>query len=363
MNALIKPPSDVGAPLVSIIIDNFNYARFLAQSIDSALAQSYERVEVVVVDDASTDGSRDIIAGYATRVVPVMQTENRGQGAAFNAGFQASRGDIVMFLDADDWLYPQAAERVAASWRPGQSKTHFRLDLVAADGSRIDTHPPPEVRLDRGDVVPRMLECGRYETVVTSGNAIAREALTANLPIPEEPFRIAADGYLATVVPFHGPVQCIEECLGAYRVHGANAYASAQASGSLCSRIHKFLAHDIQKSIVLHDKASAAGLRLAAEPQLKDAQHLERRLASLRLDAASHPFKNDRRVALALRGMAASRRARLSWPRRAAFAVWFALVGLLPARLAQSLVSWKLEPASRPPGIHRHVHRLRRLLG
>lgn len=171
-------------PLISIVIDNFNYARFLVQSIDSALAQTYSRIEVIVVDDASTDGSRDVIGQYAHRVVTVLQASNRGQGGAFNAGFLASRGDIIMFLDADDWLYPHAAERIASQWLPGQSKTHFRLDLVDAGGVRIDTHPAPEVRLDRGDVVPLLLDFGRYETVVTSGNAFARSALESNLPMP-----------------------------------------------------------------------------------------------------------------------------------------------------------------------------------
>ena len=68
------------APLVSIIIDNFNYERYLPQSIDSALAQTYARVEVIVVDDVSTDRSRAVMAAYADRIIRVLQAENRGQG-------------------------------------------------------------------------------------------------------------------------------------------------------------------------------------------------------------------------------------------------------------------------------------------
>ncbi len=349
-------------PLISIVIDNYNYAAYLAQSIDSALAQTYPLVEVIVVDDASTDGSRQIIERYGHRVVSVLQPVNRGQGAAFNAGFLATRGDIIMFLDADDWLYPQAAARVAASWQPGQSKTHFRLDLVNASGEHIDIHPAPEVRLDQGDVVPFLLDFGRYETVVTSGNAFARAALEGNLPMPEEAFRIAADGYLATVVPFHGPVVCIEDCLGAYRVHGRNAFALTLSSDDVCARTRRFLAHDAHKDRALKAKASAAGVRLCGTPQLKDPLHLELRLASLRLDPGGHPYRGDSRARLALRGILASRRARLSWLRRGVLAAWFLAVGFLPQHAAAAAIHWKLQPSSRPAGIQRQMNRLRRLL-
>ena len=128
---------------VSVLINNFNYARFLAQSIDSGLAQTYPHTEVVVVDDASHDGSAALIHGYGDRVVPVLQDRNGGQGAAVNAGFARSRGDIVIFLDADDYLYPHAAERVVASWRGGLGKLQYRLDLVDVAGEKLDLYPAP----------------------------------------------------------------------------------------------------------------------------------------------------------------------------------------------------------------------------
>lgn len=349
-------------PTVSIIINNFNYACYLRESIDSALAQTHP-VEVIVVDDASGDESRAIIEVYAGRVTAVFQAENRGQGAAFNAGFEASCGQIVMFLDADDWLYPHAVGRVVADWRGGQSKTHFRLDLVDAKGVKFDTHPAPEVRLDCGDVLPVLLETGRYETVVTSGNAYARAALQSTLPVPEPQYRTGADGYLSTVVPFHGPVTCIEDCLGAYRVHSANAYAIGSGTLDLCGRMRTYLAHDVYKDRALRLKAAAAGRCVRGTPQFKDALHLERRLASLRLAPATHPHPGDGRLRLTLRGVLASRRASLSWRRRAVWAVWFMAVGLLPRGPAGRAIEWKLQPASRPPKMMRSMARLRRILG
>jgi glycosyltransferase involved in cell wall biosynthesis len=104
-------------PLVSVVIPVYNGARFLAQAIDSVLAQTYPAIEVVVVDDGSTDDSRDLIARYGDRVVAVSQA-NGGVARARNAGIRASRGELVAFLDQDDWWRP---EKIAAQVRVFQS--------------------------------------------------------------------------------------------------------------------------------------------------------------------------------------------------------------------------------------------------
>src|SRR5580692_7737105 len=102
-------------PLVSILINNYNYAKFLDQAIDSALTQTYGKVEVVVVDDGSTDASLEIMAGYGDRIVAVTK-QNGGQASAYNAGFDASRGEIICILDADDLFLPHKVSRVVAAY-------------------------------------------------------------------------------------------------------------------------------------------------------------------------------------------------------------------------------------------------------
>ena len=95
---------------ISVIITNFNYGHFLKACLASVAAQVRSADEVIVVDDGSTDGSADALA--ETAGVRVIAQKNRGQAAAFNAGFAASSGDIVLFLDADDVLAPEALQVV-----------------------------------------------------------------------------------------------------------------------------------------------------------------------------------------------------------------------------------------------------------
>lgn len=92
------------APLVSILIPCYNAGPFLASSLDSALAQSYERCEVIVIDDGSTDDSLQVARSYEPRGVTVISQKNTGQPGALNAALRAAKGAYIQFLDADDLL-------------------------------------------------------------------------------------------------------------------------------------------------------------------------------------------------------------------------------------------------------------------
>ena len=345
-------------PSVSIVVVNYNYARFLPRSVDSALAQTHPRTEVVVVDDASVDESPEVIRTYGDRVVPVLRARNGGQAAAFNSGFEACRGEIVLFLDSDDWLYPETASRVQAAFAPGVAKVQFRLHLVDGAGKHIDLFPAPEVTFDDGDVVPRLLSSGRYETTVTSGNAFARSTLSAILPVPEEEFRISADGYLVTVAPLYGRVVSIEEPLGAYVLHGANNWMATTGTG-LGERFRRSLEHDFHRYDALRRKAAERGLAVSADLGLRDPLHLSYRLGSLAFDPPNHPVPQDSRAVLALRGAWASRSARLPRGRRLLLAAWFLAVGVLPRRVAAALISWRMVPDTRPMALRRVLPKIR----
>ena len=118
--------------LVSIIINNYNYARYIAAAIDSALAQTWHPLEVIVVDDGSTDDSWAVIERYGERVRALRQP-NGGQGAAYNAGFEASRGEWVLFLDSDDLLDVGALARMLSLVNDKVVKVHGYLRRCDAD--------------------------------------------------------------------------------------------------------------------------------------------------------------------------------------------------------------------------------------
>ena len=120
----LRPQVSNLVSMISIIIPNYNGAKFLREAIDSALDQQGVELEVIVVDDGSTDDSRAILESYGGRIRPYFQ-KNKGASTARNVGLKMAEGDYVKFLDADDWLIPdalsiefQAAESYQDSERP-----------------------------------------------------------------------------------------------------------------------------------------------------------------------------------------------------------------------------------------------------
>ncbi len=339
-------------PLVSIVVNNYNYERFLGDAIESALGQTHPHTEVVVVDDGSTDGSREIISGYGDRITPVLK-ENGGQASAFNAGFAASRGEVVVFLDADDYLFPQVAGRVVAAWEPGLAAVQYRLEQVDALGRPLGSASPPYgVRMESGEVWRILLERGSRVHPPTSGNGFCRTALQQIFPLPEAEWRISADGCLVTLVPFYGRVASIEEPLGAYRLHGGNLWASLDGKNGRETLAQ--VQYDLRKQELLARRAAALGHAVPRGLSLRDHRRVQYRIASLRLNPGKHPISADDPLDLLHGGLnAVWRYSRLSRRQRIVYSLWFICVGLLPLRMAKPVISWGLSARTRPGVIDR----------
>jgi glycosyltransferase involved in cell wall biosynthesis len=261
-------------PLVSIVIDNYNYARYLAQAIDSALDQSYTNTEVIVVDDGSTDDSRDVIAAYAAAVTAVSQ-DNSGQASALNAGFRRSRGSIVCFLDADDALLPDTVERVVDAFRdPELAKVHWAMWEIDAAGRRTSQLRPP-FELPEGDLRTRVIECGpaSYESPPLSGNAWARQALARMLPIPERPFKAFADTYLFSLIAMFGRIGRLPRAGGLYRLHGSN-----ESTKALETRLPEFLSRFDYRCEALATVLRELGLEPDVETWKRNSEFYQRML-------------------------------------------------------------------------------------
>jgi glycosyltransferase involved in cell wall biosynthesis len=213
-------------PLVSILINNYNYGRFLREAIDSALHQTYPNTEVIVVDDGSTDDSREVIASYGSCVTPVFK-ENGGQASAFNAGFAASRGELICLLDSDDTWHTSKVEEVvrAAQDFPQAVLVYHRYQSVSKELKPVDRIRPAGVF--RGWIDGKVRKCGGVWTFPpTSALSLRKSVLDRIGKIPVEQFQICADGYLAYLVPFLGPVIGLKGCFTYYRLHGKNSFAN-----------------------------------------------------------------------------------------------------------------------------------------
>jgi Glycosyl transferase family 2 len=213
-------------PPASVIVINHNYGRFLAAAVDSALAQMSGGAEVVVVDDGSTDESREVLAGYGPEVRALHQ-ENLGPVAAYNAGFAAARGRCMCFLDADDVLAPEALGQAAALLDdPGVVKVHWPLRVIDATGAELGMLDPAG-ELPDGDLRELTLREGphSYETSSGSGKAWSRAFLERVLPLPG---RRGADIMLSAVAPLYGRIRRLTEPHGFRRLHGANNWAGME---------------------------------------------------------------------------------------------------------------------------------------
>ena len=125
--------------IVSIIVPVYNAALYLGQCVDSLLSQTYSDVEVLLIDDGSTDGSRELCDSLSSsdRRVRVAHQANEGVSSARNKGMGLASGDYIMFVDADDWLVQDAVETLLDATRGITSLTLFDYSTTTADGTGL----------------------------------------------------------------------------------------------------------------------------------------------------------------------------------------------------------------------------------
>ena len=316
-------------PLVSIIIVNYNYHQFLAQSIDSALQQTYSNIEVILVDDGSTDSSAETISKYVDRLI-ILKKENGGQASAMNLGFAVSRGDPIIFLDADDFLFPSAT-RLSLNKTPALktiSKVHSPL-LIADSAGSISTQKSPKQPLDAGDLKAHLLKYGpeSYVCSPTSGNLWTRHFLSKVLPIPEKVYKTSADAYLFTLSPLFGEIVKLEQPIGAYRVHGSNAYWNSNIQvQNLRTDAHRYLS----RVNTLHRFAKALNFSPKSTSWKLNNRYY---LAKIVLIARLQNRTLSPRFFLAC--LRASLVAPIAYKKRLGWLIWFCAIWVVPKRFVQ----------------------------
>jgi glycosyltransferase involved in cell wall biosynthesis len=334
---------------VDVIVNNYNYARFLGAAIESACAQTHELTRVIVVDDGSTDGSRELLRSYEDRATVVLK-ENGGQASALNAGMERCEGDVVLFLDADDTLHPEAAARVAAAFaaNPALTKVQFRMEVIDAAGDPTGVlKPPVHLPMPRGD--QRRAELAfpfDLAWLPTSANAFRVDALRRILPVPERSFPVCgADWYLIHLTTLLGEVESLEEVSGGYRVHGGNNYEPGAPTLDL---------GHVRETIGFARTTAGALLELADELEMPHPARilsladLGNRLVSLRLEPEQHPIPSDSKTRLLRDSVDATRRRfNVSASMKAVYVAWFAAIALTPKALARRLALLFFFPESR----------------
>jgi glycosyltransferase involved in cell wall biosynthesis len=349
---MIQKPDVNFAPLVSIIITNYNYGQFLAHSIDSALQQHYHAVEIIVVDDGSTDNSHEVINCYGKLILPIFK-QNGGQGSAMNAGFFHSHGEIVIFLDADDMLLPDTVQRIVNAYRvqPEAAKIMYRLEVIDAnDQPTGELKPSAHLPMHSGSLQKNVLMFP-FDMVwmATSGNSFAASILKQIMPIPENEYQILADYYLSLLTPLFGPVVFLQDIGGYYRLHGNNNHENTQKID--LQRIRRTVTYSNITWIYIQKFAEKLQLEgyPAAGSELLSVSSISERLISLKLSPSNHPIPGDTPWRLFRLGIAAAvRRFDVTWSMRIIYMYWFAVLALAPPQVTPWLAAQFFLPDRRP---------------
>ena len=342
---------------VSIIINNYNYAPYLAAAINSALLQDYQPLEVIVVDDGSTDESRSILKEFEGKVTIVLQN-NGGQAAAFNSGFAKSSGQLVAFLDSDDELVPHAIQTVIGQWNDKFAKLQFPLEILDVKGRPTGLHMP-RLPVASGDVLSALLKTGRYVSSPTSGNVFNRRFLEQVLPIPEADWAKTADGYLNNCAPFYGTIGAIHQPLAYYRVHG-QSMSSVISNGQLnIKTAEQLMLNGLREKALIEQFASARGLETNAGIVVSHWMFLKLKLTIEKTSAwTTNKAYISKSVLNAGSRMVISvlSSPELKLPKKLQHVAWALSVVFLPQRLSRRAVRFAFETAPQP-GIS---HALRR---
>jgi glycosyltransferase involved in cell wall biosynthesis len=314
---------------LSLVVSSCNYGRYLRQAIDSALNQVCDPLQVVVVDDGSTDDSPEIIESYGERIETLFQ-QNQGQIASCTAGLRLCRHDVVIFLDSDDFLWPSAASEIMALWTPTTIKVQYALQAIGSEGHEVHTlFPKYPHGLTPESVRAELLRAGVYPATTTSGTAFDRCFLMEVMPIPAD-YDCDIDDALNVAAPLHGDVITLRKPLGCYRVHDRNSSSHADLSAA---RFERYARDSEERQRYLRDRCAERGIEIAGDLIRNDLAYWENRLAAAVLTPKTG------RLALLWPTLKASFGSILDPGQRMMHALWAAGMALAPRPLAHHLLA------------------------
>jgi glycosyltransferase involved in cell wall biosynthesis len=267
-------------PSITVLVDTYNHERFIEEAIVSVLEQDFPRpdMEILAVDDGSTDRTPEILRKFE-RHLRVLRKANGGQASAFNAGIPEARGEIVAFLDGDDWWAKNKLTRVAETMfaDPSIGIVGHGIVVVGRDGSHRAETLKEGFRFRANTIGGARQFRRRCSFLGTSRMTIRRDVLRCIGPVPEG-IVIQADEYLFTLAASLADAEILRDPLTYYRYHEANGFQMSRFDETGARRKQKSLAilartldeqlkkYGIEartrKDILEYTKASAEQLRL-----------------------------------------------------------------------------------------------------
>lgn len=210
-------------PLVSILIANYNYERFVCRALESLKHQTWPHWEAIVCDDGSSDHSVEVIAAYASRDprILLLRQDNGGMASALNTAAAAARGELIALLDSDDEYLPRRLESVVERFRshPEAGTVCHPVRAIRTNGACIKARHPRF--LAEGWLAPGILTGIEPALPPCSGLTFRREVADRLFPLPVR-FRRCADKVAQDRAALLAPVSSLNGVLALYRIHGAN---------------------------------------------------------------------------------------------------------------------------------------------
>jgi GT2 family glycosyltransferase len=273
----------LGKPFLSVLIDTYNHERFIEEAIVSVLEQDFPASdrEIIVVDDGSADRTPEIVRKFEPQV-RLLRKENGGQASAFNAGIPECRGEIIAFLDGDDWWAPAKLTSVIQAFAEDLSVgiVGHGIVNVQRDGSQQIESLRKDFRFQASSMEGARLFRQRGAFLGTSRMAIRAGLLQRIGPVPEG-IEIQADEYLFTLAAALAGAQILPEALTYYRLHEANSFQLPRhdpqklrrkqksleiLTKSLLERLEHFgVELPVRRAVIEYTQASADQLRLALD--------------------------------------------------------------------------------------------------
>jgi len=230
----------LGSPKVSVVLATYNYGRYLGGALESALAQTISELEIIVIDDGSTDETKQVMIPYLSNPrVRYCGIDHQGQPAAKNAGIRLARAPLLAFLDADDLWLPTKLEKQLALFadNPALAVVYSRRVLIDEQGRHLQFQ---QADLPRGNVLAAMFR----NNFLCFSSAVVRREVLEEVGLFDENLALAIDYDLWLRIARRNPFDFVDEPLVQYRTgHASLSRRTEERLKTAAAIMNRFLDH------------------------------------------------------------------------------------------------------------------------